>query len=116
MYRWSYVNPNNISQTNDGVNSAYAQFGGSTTFPSQTLYYIPFTLYHYDAVLGNYIFNDNCYDIGTPTQVTFLDQLSGSTTPNCQNSSVDVTVSGGYPALFGGILLQVIYLPHQHNF
>ena len=96
------INPNNISQTNDGVNSAYAQFGGSTTFPSQSLYYVPFTLYHYDAVLGNYIFNENCYDIGTPTQVTFLDPIVSSTTPNCQNSSVDVTISGGYPALFGG--------------
>ena len=94
-------NTNDITQINDG-SSFYDVFGGSATFPSQTLYYTPITLYHYDPVAGNYIVNSNCWDIGDITQVTFLSPITSTITPDCQTASVDVVISGGYPELFGG--------------
>ena len=95
-------NPNSITQNNDGTTSVYDQFGGSTTFPTQTLYYAPITLYHYDPVLNNFIVNSNCYDLGDVTQVTFLSPIVNTVVPDCQTASVDVSINGGYPALYGG--------------
>ncbi|MFL2570356.1 MAG: PKD domain-containing protein, partial [Parvicellaceae bacterium] len=96
------ANPNSITQNNDGTTSIYDLYGGSATFPTQELYYAPITLYHYDPVLGNYIVNSNCWDLGDITQVVFLSPIVSTSTPNCQNASVDVVISGGYPELFGG--------------
>ena len=94
--------PNSITQNNDGTTSIYDLFGGSTTFPTQELYFAPITLYHYDPVLGNYIVNSNCWDLGDITQVTFLSPITSTVTPDCQTGLVDVVISGGYPELFGG--------------
>ena len=95
-------NPNSITQNNDGTTSVYDLNGGATTFPTQELYFAPITLYHYDPILGNYIVNSNCWDLGDITQVTFLSPIVSTVTPNCQTGLVDVVISGGYPELFGG--------------
>lgn len=106
---------NNITQTNNGT-SVYSLYGGSTTFPNQTLYYTPITLYHYDPILGNYILNSNCWDIGDVTEVTFLSPIISTITPNCLDSTVAIVISGGYAELFGGNFTASNLLPANASF
>ena len=69
---------------------------------NQTMFIAPITLYHYDAVLGNYIMNSNCWDIGDVTEVSYLNPIVDVQTPDCQDSSVSINLTGGYPEYFGG--------------
>ncbi|MCB9189031.1 MAG: gliding motility-associated C-terminal domain-containing protein [Flavobacteriales bacterium] len=82
--------------------SYFASLGGAGTFTNNQLYYTPITLYHYDPVLGNYIVNSNCWDIGDISQVTYLNPIQSAVTPDCQTGTVSVQLGGGYPEIFGG--------------
>ena len=72
------------------------------SFPNNEVYYVPITLYHYDPIAGNYIVNANCWDLGTVSSVTYLPPVVSVVNPDCQTNSVTVTVSGGYPEVYGG--------------
>lgn len=77
--------------------SWYAAFPAGT-FTNNTMYYVPFTFYN----AGSLTYNVNCWDVGAPVAVTYLDPIVANGVENCQAGTVTVTVSGGYPALFGG--------------
>jgi gliding motility-associated-like protein len=106
---------NNLFDINDPA-SIFAIYGGAGTFPNNTLYYTPITLYHYDPAAGNYILNSNCWDIGTVSSVTYLDPITEVATPDCQTSSVAVTLTGGDPALNGSNFTASNLLPANANF
>jgi gliding motility-associated-like protein len=105
----------NLTDINDPA-SIFALYGGSGTFPNNTLYYAPVTLYHYDPLAGNYILNSNCWDIGTVTSVTYLDPITEVATPDCQTASVAVTLTGGDPALNASDFTASNLLPTSASF
>jgi len=48
-------------------------------------------------------YNPACVNVGPGVAVTYLDPIiTSNPTENCQNGSFSITVSGGYPAIFGG--------------
>ena len=94
--------PSNGSMTDiNDPNSIFAQFPPGL-LPNNELYYVPVTLYHYDPIAPAYIVNANCWDLGTVTTVNYLPPVVTNVTPDCQTNTVSVTVSGGYPEVFGG--------------
>lgn len=92
---------NNLQDFDDAV-SYFQSLGGAGTFTNNQLFFTPITLYHYDPVGGNYIINSNCWDIANVTQVTYLNPIQNTIVPNCTNGTAVVTLTGGYPQLFGG--------------
>ena len=68
-------------------NSLLNQLGGEANLGTNTLYITPITLYHYTPG-GPFILNQNCWDIGPVTEVTYSPELVMST------SSSDVTCNG----------------------
>lgn len=71
-------------------------------FTNNEVYYVPITLYHYDPVNDIYLYNANCWDLGSVSQVTYLPPVVTDVTPDCQTNTVSVSVSGGYPEVYGG--------------
>jgi gliding motility-associated-like protein len=103
-----------MTDINDG-NSIFGVFPPGT-FQNNVVYYVPITLYHYDPVAGNYIVNASCWDIGTVSSVTYLPPIVTNVTPDCQTNTVTVSVSGGYPEVFGGDFTASNLLPATANF
>ncbi|MDB4655291.1 PKD domain-containing protein [Flavobacteriales bacterium] len=89
-----------MTDVND-PNSIFAQFPNGT-FANNQLFYVPVTLYHYDPVAPAFIFNANCWAIGNVISVTYLPPVITDVTESCQSNAVSVTISGGYPEVFGG--------------
>lgn len=87
----------NIGGSGGGLLGALIGLGVPVT--NNELYYIPITFYNEDP---NWIYNANCYDLGTPVAVTYLEPLVVTGTEDCQAGTVTVTISGGYPELFPG--------------
>lgn len=82
-------------------NSIFSLFPAGT-FTNNEVWYVPITLYHYNPANNAYIVNANCWDMGTASSVTYLPEVTSVVNPDCQDNSVTVTVSGGYPAIYGG--------------
>ncbi|HAE31890.1 MAG TPA: hypothetical protein DCF89_12305, partial [Flavobacteriales bacterium] len=78
--------PQDLTDINDPTSYAATLPGG----PYTNLWFAQSNLYHYDPVLGNYIYNSNCWDVGDGVQVTYLNPISAPSTPDCQNSDVTV--------------------------
>lgn len=82
-------------------NSVFAQFPPGV-LPNNELYFVPTVFYHADPATGVYAWNANCWAVGTTTTVNYLPEITSVVTPDCQTNTVSVTVSGGYPEVFGG--------------
>lgn len=69
-----------------------------------TLYYVPITLYSAGMNGSFYSYVNTtipCYELGQPYAVQFLPEVMTNTVPDCQTSTVTVTVSGGLPTVDG---------------
>jgi gliding motility-associated-like protein len=82
-------------------NSIFSLFPPGT-FTNNEVYYAPITLYHFDPINQAFIVNQNCWDLGPVTTVTYLPPVTSTVTPDCQTNSVTVTLNGGYPETYGG--------------
>ena len=104
--------PQDLTDINNPASYAATLPGG----PYTELWFAQTNLYHYDPVLGNYIYNANCWDIGPGIQVTYLSPIATPAVPDCQNSDVTVTLTGGYPQAFGGDFTASNLLPATAGF
>lgn len=103
-----------LTDVNDS-NSIFSQFPNGT-FTNNQLYYVPVTLYHYDPVAPAYIFNSNCWALGTSISATYLTPVVANVTESCQTNTITVDVSGGYPEVFGGDFTASNLLPATASF
>ncbi|TNF32357.1 MAG: hypothetical protein EP314_00140, partial [Bacteroidetes bacterium] len=103
-----------MTDIND-ANSIFSLFPPGL-LPNNQLYYVPITLYHYDPVNQNFVVNANCWDMGTVTTVNYLPEVVSQVTPDCQTNTVSVTISGGYPEVFGGDFTASNLQPATANF
>ncbi|MFM1875569.1 MAG: hypothetical protein RL266_1306 [Bacteroidota bacterium] len=103
-----------MSDIND-ANSIFSLFPPGS-LPDNQLYYVPVTLYHYDPIAPAYIVNANCWALGPVTTVNYLPEIVTNVTPDCQTNTVTVTISGGYPEVFGGNFTASNLLPATANF
>jgi len=99
----------------NGPGSVFSQFPPGL-LPNNQLYYVPVTLYHYDPVAPAYIMNANCWALGTATAVSYLPPVVTNVVPNCQTNTVTVTISGGYPEVWGGDFTASNLLPATASF
>jgi gliding motility-associated-like protein len=79
---------------NGGLYTALNNLG--FTINNQTIYYVPLTLID----TANLLYNPNCFDLGPPLSVTYLNPIQTSQVIDCINGTVTVTVTGGYPEIF----------------
>lgn len=85
----------------NGPGSIFSQFPPGL-LPNNQIYYVPVTLYHFDPTTQTYIINTACWALGTPTIVSYLPPITTNVVDDCQTNTVTVTVSGGYPEVWGG--------------
>lgn len=106
------INPatSSFMDINDAI-SWFAAFPPGT-FANNTVYYVPFTFY----TAPNLVFNVACWDLGPATAITYLPPIVSNGVQNCAAGTVTVTVSGGYPALFGGNFTASNLLPATASF
>ena len=92
------VNENN----NGGINSNIISYlnGIGQTLTNNTVWIVPQTLSV--SALGANQYDPNCYDLGTPYKVTYLNPITTSEVTDCSASTLTVTVNGGYPEFFTG--------------
>lgn len=86
----------------------FADCNPSTYGLTGTFYFVPITaddsdnggdpngVIHYDQN------GDGCFDLGTPIEITYLTDIAGVATPDCNNGSVDIVLTGGAPEFGGG--------------
>ena len=103
-----------LTDIND-PNSIFEQFPNGT-FANNQLLYVPVTLYHYDPVAPAFIFNSNCWALGNPVSVTYLPPVVTDITESCQNNAISVSISGGYPEVFGGDFIASNLVPSTASF
>lgn len=99
----------------NGPSSIFAQYPAGT-FTNNQVFYVPATLYHFDPVAPAYVFNSNCWALGTVTTATYLTPIETSETADCQLGTVTVNVSGGHPAVLGGTFSASNLVPATANF
>lgn len=90
-------------------------FAGPWT--NNTIYYVPITFY--DTGVGYYSFTNTtlpCYEMGPPFAVQYLTPITFTSVPDCQDSSVTVTVSGGLPEFDGSLYTASNLLPATASF
>jgi gliding motility-associated-like protein len=91
--------PPDFFDTNNGASIYDALVGLGVPVVNQTLWFAPMT--HTDVVGGPF-YDPTCFDIGLPTQVTYLNDIVAVGVEDCQTGTVTVTITGGYPELFPG--------------
>jgi len=68
--------------------------------PFTDLWFAQTNVYSWDGTTA--VWNANCWDVGAGVHVTYLNPIATPAVPDCQNSNVTVTLTGGYPEVFGG--------------
>ena len=86
---------------------------------NNTVYYVPITFY--DTLNTPYLYSytntsTNCYDMGTPFAVQYLTEITSVIVPDCQDSSLTVTLTGGLPEFDGSLYTASNLLPATANF
>lgn len=86
---------------------------------NNTLYYVPITFY--DTLNQPYLYSytnttTNCYDMGPAFAVQYLTEITYTEAPNCQDSSVTFTISGGLPEFDGSLYTASNLLPANASF
>ena len=104
----------NMSDLNNGT-SIFTNYAPGT-FTNNEVYFVPITVYHYDPATPFLLMNSNCWALGSVSQVTYLPPVVTNVTPDCQTNTVSVTVSGGYPAVYGGDFTASNLLPATASF
>jgi gliding motility-associated-like protein len=97
----------NTNDVNDG--SLMAAISGLVN--NQTVYFVPFTLYN----LPNLTYNLDCWHLGSPVQVTYLNPVITNVVDDCLAGTVSVTVSGGEPSVLGGNFTGFNLMPPTAN-
>jgi len=87
---------NTMTDINDPSSWAATLPGG----PFTDLWFAQTNVYSWDGTTA--VWNANCWDVGPGVHVTYLNPIATPAVPDCQNSDVTVTLTGGYPELFGG--------------
>ena len=90
-------------------------YAGSWT--NNTIYYVPITFY--DTINGYYSYVNTampCYEMGPAFAVQYLTEITYVAVPDCQNSSVTVTISGGLPEANGSLYTASNLLPATASF
>lgn len=82
------------------------------TFTNNTVYYVPMTMYNFP----NLVYNVDCWELGAPIAVTYLPDITHNVTEDCATGQVTVTISGGYPAVFGTNFTASNLVPATANF
>lgn len=72
--------------------------GGGANIINNTLYFAPITLYDAPALA----YNTNCVETGPYTTVQYLEPITYTATEDCANQEWDITITGGWPNMFGG--------------
>ncbi len=85
-----------MTDVNNGGSWADVLPGG----PYTDLWFAQTNVYYWDGTTA--VWNSNCWDVGPGIQVTYLNPIATPAVPDCQDSSVTVTLTGGYPEVFGG--------------
>lgn len=84
-----------VSQVNDGT--FFSQFPG-VSFTGNQFYIVPVTLYNRTTeAVSVTVWAGECFDMGEPVAVRFLNDMNTSITENCPDGEVAVGVSGGAP-------------------
>jgi len=84
---------------------------------NNTIYYVPITFY--DTINGYYSYVNTampCYEMGPAFAVQYLTEITYLAVPDCQNSSVTVTISGGLPEADGSLYTASNLLPATASF
>jgi gliding motility-associated-like protein len=100
---------------NDVNNLGSPSYAGAWT--NNTIYYVPITFY--DTVSGTYSYvntNMPCYSMGQPYAVQYLTDITTVAVPDCQDSSVTITVTGGLPEADGSLYTASNLLPANASF
>lgn len=88
-----------------------------STFTNNTVYIAPITMY--DNSSGAYTAYSNpndCYNLGSVTTVTYLNDLSFSISEDCLNGTALINLTGGYSEFFGGNIVASNLAPNNLSF
>ena len=101
---------------NDVNNLGAPSYAGAWT--NNTIYYVPITFYDTIGLLYSNVFAGNlpCYSMGQPYAVQYLTDITTVAVPDCQDSSVTVTVTGGLPEADGSLYTASNLLPANASF
>ncbi|MCO5260010.1 MAG: PKD domain-containing protein [Crocinitomicaceae bacterium] len=71
-------------------------------FSNNTVYFVPITMYNVTEGYYSYVNTSlPCYQTGSPIAITYLPEITQTTTQDCQAGTVSTTVQGGAPAVNG---------------
>jgi hypothetical protein len=85
---------------------------------NNTIYFVPITFYDMAGALYSNVFAGNlpCYEMGPAFAVQYLTEVTYTSLPNCQDSSVTVTISGGLPEADASLYTASNLLPVTASF
>jgi len=91
----------NLSDIND-TSLINALPPGSIT--NNTLYFVPLTMYSIVDGIYSYVIapNNDCYELGAPIVVQYLNPINAATSSNCANGTASLVMNGGSPQSNGG--------------
>jgi gliding motility-associated-like protein len=93
----SYVVGDAANSVNDGT------FTAAMAAVNQTIWLVPITMDTAVSPIFDHDFdNDGCYAMGTPIEITYLNEIDTIVTADCSMGEVAVQISGGYPEFFTG--------------
>ena len=70
---------------------------------NQTIWMVPITMDMATPPIFNHDSDeDGCFAMGTPIEITYLNPITTSEVTDCGSSTVNVSVSGGFPEFFTG--------------
>lgn len=90
---------------NGGSTDPFIQWmAGQNALSNNTFWFVPMTADWADDYSNwNWDANtDDCYALGTPIKVTYLNPIVVTPVEDCANGSVSLTITGGSPELIGG--------------
>jgi len=92
------ISSDDLNDVND--QSWMTNYPGS--FTNNTVYFVPITMYNETAGYYSYVNSTMpCYHTGSPVAITYLPEITQTTTQDCQAGTVSTTVQGGAPAING---------------
>jgi len=109
-----YVGLLPVTNTMTDINNAASWANTLPGGPYTDLWYAQTNVYSWDGATA--VWNSNCWDVGPAVQVTYLSPIATPAVPDCQNGTVTVTLTGGYPEQFGGNYTASNLLPATASF
>jgi gliding motility-associated-like protein len=109
-----YVGLLPVTNTMTDINNAASWANSLPGGPYTDLWYAQTNVYYWDGTTA--VWNSNCWDVGPGIQITYLNPIATPAVPDCQNSDVTITLTGGYPEQFGGNFTASNLLPATASF